>query len=116
MRIARAMKLSRTNRVIATAIAVVTAWISLATGSDACDTEMICAWKRTFYTYNYLDSPLRPYIMPRIPNCNCWGAPLADWRACHVEVPPMSQGFERLGRIPNDVDLNPVAVGAPAGR
>jgi hypothetical protein len=90
--------------------------LAVADAGRACDTEMICAWKRTFYTYNYLYSPLRPYNMPRIPNCNCWGTELAEGAACQLPTVPLAQGFERLGRIPNDVDLSVAAPSAAPGR
>jgi hypothetical protein len=91
-------------------------WVSYAAAGLACDTEMICAWKRTFYTHNYVNSPLRPYNMPRTPNLSGWGGPIDGAQTCQQPPVMLSQGFERLGRIPNDIDLGPGAVAATPGR
>jgi hypothetical protein len=91
-------------------------WLSYAAVSVACDTEMICAWKRTFYTHNYVNSPLRPYSMPRTPNLAGWGSPIGGGPACQQPPVILSQGFERLGRIPNDMDLSPASVVATPTR
>lgn len=84
----------------------------------AFDTAMICAWKRTFYTYNYIHSPLRAYNMPRVTNCDCWGSQATGLGDCQVPVGFESAGFERLGRIPNDLGagLGGVAAGPVPGR
>jgi hypothetical protein len=70
---------------------------------QACDTAMMCAWRRTFYAQNALATPLRGYFILRSPNCDCWGAPwsgeAAPACAC-VPLPPAE--FLRLGQIPND--------------
>jgi hypothetical protein len=89
---------------------------AFAAEGQACDTEMICAWKRTFYTHNYLDSPLRPYYMPRTPNCIGWGASPQPGHACQQPAEIMPSGFERLGRIPNDATLGAIPPAAPQGR
>jgi hypothetical protein len=80
----------------------------------ACDTAMICAWKRTFYAVDALKTPLRAYFVPRRPNWDCWGAPLAGCDpACQIAVGIEPAGFERLGRIPNDFELSGGTVGPP---
>jgi hypothetical protein len=82
----------------------------------ACDTAMICAWRRTFWAVDALKTPLRPYFVPRRPNCDCWGGQFAGFNpACAVLVGVEPAGMERLGRIPNDLDLSGVTV-APPGR
>jgi hypothetical protein len=86
--------------------------LPIASRCHAADTAMICAWHRTFHAYNGLHSPLRNYYMNRRPNCYCWGAVPAGWS--QSAGPPLSWGpvgFERMGQIPNDVD---VTIGAPA--
>jgi hypothetical protein len=76
--------------------------------SRACDTAMICAWKRTFYATNAVDSPLRAYFTPRRPNCNC-AAGSIGWFPPAVSDGLSPPVFVRLGEIPNDMQL----VGPP---
>jgi hypothetical protein len=44
---------------VVAAIVAIAAAFAFTADARAFDTEMICAWKRTFHTNNYLDSPLR---------------------------------------------------------
>jgi hypothetical protein len=80
---------------------------------QAFDTAMICAWQRTFHTYNYVQSPLRAYNMPRQPNWDGWGGQSFRPTDCEAPATYDSPGFERLGRIPNDLGgaLGSAAVG-----
>jgi hypothetical protein len=83
----------------------------------AFDTAMICAWKRTFYTQNYLDSPLREYNMPRRAYCDCWGGTAPGWSPvwqAPAELEPAR--FERLGRIPNELELGALGGGGVPSR
>jgi len=82
----------------------------------AFDTAMICAWQRTFHIYNYIDSPLRVYSMPRRSNCGCWGWQAGSETAFQGPVAYESPGLERLGRIPNDSVLGGAAPIAAPGR
>jgi hypothetical protein len=82
------------------------------------------AWSSTWHAYNALDMPLRPYFIPRAPgDCGrqpnvaygaAWGsAPLGteESRECGCDYPPEAASslapirFERLGQVPNDMDL-----------
>ena len=93
-----------------------------------------CAWQRTWHTPYVLDMPLRDYFVPRTPGrCDgpiqtdgttyaaCgWGvgqtmAGLSDDCGTYGAAPPCAfcdpGRFERLGQIPNDLELS---IGAPA--
>jgi hypothetical protein len=74
---------------------------------QAVDTAMICAWKRTFHAYDALRTPLRGYYMIRQPNYLCWDGSIGGGRE-HEQGPVTygPVGFERLGQIPNDIDLS----------
>jgi hypothetical protein len=80
----------------------------------ACDTVMIAAWRRTFYAPYAVNTPVRGYFIPRRPNCDCWGGAPLGWAAtpvCAAEIE--ATGIERLGRIPNELDLS--GPGLPPG-
>ena len=71
------------------------------------------AWKRTFYAYNALDRPLRPYFVPRRPG-DCGREAFSQAPGC-AYPPSAAMGFEpvqfeRLGHIPNDVGAGPAAA------
>jgi hypothetical protein len=103
---------------------------------DCCGT--LYAWHRTWHGPNALDTPLRGYEIPRMPGrcdqagyanfggytgtCGCavtstlttsGGYQAPCWGSCspHVGIACDPTRFERLGQIPNDIEL---AVGAPA--
>ena len=105
----------------------------------AWDGAMLCAWHRTWHAPSPLDTPLRDYYIPRTPGqcdrevysdgsgcaefggcampaCDRWqGVPHAAGYACgpHCGFGLESPQVERLGQIPNDVELS--LGGAPAG-
>lgn len=86
--------------------------------------ETWCAWSATWHATNDLDTPLRPYYIPRDPGCcnreanamygggcGC-GAYAAsgtiDGAVCGNGYPGVGLEpvrFERLGQVPNDMDL-----------
>jgi hypothetical protein len=84
-----------------------------------------CAWSETWHAYSALDTPLRPYYIPRNPGC-CNRQSYGNNTACGyaAQMPEGATGmagcdryppeaaiglepvrFERLGQIPNDMDL-----------
>lgn len=81
-----------------------------------------CAWRRTWYGPNALATPLRPYYIPRPPECsNCDGyaagyvlgnfpAPDRNVVVSPDVAPEAGEGFspaqyERLGKIRNELDI-----------
>jgi len=107
----------------------------LAGGSAACspghgpaDGCTYCAWHRTWHGPNVLATPLRGYYIPRKPACcggsdcavHCreligdlylapWemlaeGEPVADCCPACMALEP--GGMERLGQLPNDLELS----------
>jgi hypothetical protein len=89
-----------------------------------------CEWHRTWHGPNALTMPLSRYFIPRhAPGCDCYGctagcgeavAECPAWAAacdyeeavecCPAAVGLEPAGLERLGQIPNDLEL---AVGVP---
>ena len=75
--------------------------------SRAGDTQMLMTWRRTFHGPYALKTPLRGYLMPRRPNWDGWGGQTAACDdSCQTAFGFESAGFERLGRIPNELDLS----------
>jgi hypothetical protein len=98
-----------------------------------------CAWHRTWHAYTALDRPLTPYYLPRpVDYCdyggyaNGCGEAVDGYYMMHsdgdreynvaadCESPAALEmvhgGFERLGQIPNDLELTVGAPGAAPGR
>ena len=100
------------------------------------DGTTLCAWRRTWHGPNALETPLTGYYIPRLPDpCDCaayangCGEAIGGYyvmeggMACehgyaaecggpHAVIGLEPAGFERLGHIPNDLEL---AGGLPAG-
>jgi hypothetical protein len=110
-----ALKIKMVRRSVLALVLTALAGLSQAAPCHAGDTEMLCAWRRTFYAPDGLKTPLRRYFMPRRPNCDCWGGTSsAEGILAGVAVELPTAEFVRLGQIPND---GQVAVpGAPPGR
>jgi hypothetical protein len=97
------------------------------------DGSTLCAWHRTWHGPNVLATPLRGYYIPRKPACcgsdyaghcgdlvgeSCltlWELegecePAADCCPACMALEPA--GMERLGQVPNDLELSAGAPGA----
>jgi hypothetical protein len=104
----------------------------------AYETSTFCAWKRTWHGPNALATPLRGYYVPRMSGrCDrgdyaggwgCSGSEDCDTGHVKSQVAPAAPRmyppelcigfepvqFERLGQVPNDLELGSAApVGAP---
>ena len=103
---------SRSKSIVSLCLVSLAAIFAQPANCDAGDSAMIRAWKRTFYGPNPLATPLRGYFVPRLPSCGLgWqaddcGCQPTEWLA-GLESPE----FERLGQIPNDLDVGAAPVG-----
>jgi hypothetical protein len=78
------------------------------------------AWSRTWHAPNAFLTPLCGYNIPRYCNCNggagiSCGTGYDNVTAARAGCAVEPAGFDRLGQIPNDLDLGPLPVG-PAPR
>ena len=118
----------------------------LAGGSNTCspwycpfvDGCTHCAWHRTWHGPNVLATPLRGYYIPRKPAC-CGGSDcavhcgeligdlyLAPWEmeaegetaadCCPACMALEPSGMERLGQVPNDLELSAGVPGSSPNR
>ena len=90
-------------------LAVATLVVAIAAAScHAGNGQTVHAWKRTFYAYNALEQPLRPYFVPRRPG-DCSRETRYGGPGCPYP-PSAAMGFEpvhfeRLGHIPNELGV-----------
>jgi hypothetical protein len=119
--------------VVAFPVSTASAWH----GDGVVGHETWCAWKRTWHAQNSLDGPLRGYYIPRPPHCSDFGS----WNSCcgqpagyggpsveYSEAAPSAVvaqefvgfepvHFERLGQVPNELDImgpDPATSAQPA--
>ena len=106
------------NAVVARWIVATILMFAVSAAESACPAypgETLHAWRRTWHGPNALETPLRGYYVPRLAGrcdrqfCSYFEASFPPQAAVGFE--PLR--FERLGQIPNDLDLGgdlPAAV------
>jgi hypothetical protein len=108
---------------------VVESGASFAGGPCGCliDCNTKYQWARTWHGPNALATPLNQYFTPRVPGRCGSGSSYASWNECNrtgqygAAYPPEAATgfepvyFERLGQVPNELDLVGGMVGPASG-